>query len=305
MDVKKVGALIARLRKEKGLTQRELGERLGVSDRAVSKWERGLNLPDAALFEPLCRELGVTIPELLRGEREEAASDPEQAVRDTLSLAEYRERQVRRSGAVIAGLVILLVLLVGLPVLSQLGAGLLWGLGPRLDNWRAQQASPDLPVLPGVELYYPHREEEGWSAGTYVHLEPEGNRGDYFYAPEDGGALREGERPLAVSLPDAGDGLYRLDVSADDPVCFRLIGEDRARGGYEVEVYCWPREDMGQDLTLEDGWWTPIREAGRVWDVNGEEFPGAWSVSLYPDRCYSVVLTWGEGNYVEFPFLTE
>ena len=43
MDVKKVGALIARLRKEKGLTQRELGERLGVSDRAVSKWERGLS----------------------------------------------------------------------------------------------------------------------------------------------------------------------------------------------------------------------------------------------------------------------
>ena len=93
MDVKKIGAFIAGARKEKSMTQRELGARLGVSDRAVSKWERGLNLPDAALFEPLARELGVTIPEMLRGEREAAtAADPAQAVRDTLSLAEYRER---------------------------------------------------------------------------------------------------------------------------------------------------------------------------------------------------------------------
>ena len=153
MDVKKIGALIAQLRKEKSMTQRELGARLGVSDRAVSKWERGLNLPDAALFEPLARELGVTIPELLRGEREAAtAADPAQAVRDTLSLAEYRERQVRRGRAVIRGLAALLVLLVGLPLLLPFGIGLLWGLGPKLDNWRAQQASPDLPVLPGVEL---------------------------------------------------------------------------------------------------------------------------------------------------------
>lgn len=67
MDSRKVGALIAGRRKEKGLTQKELGRRLHVSDRAVSKWERGLNLPDAALFEPLCRELDITVTELLRG----------------------------------------------------------------------------------------------------------------------------------------------------------------------------------------------------------------------------------------------
>ena len=61
MDNRRVGALIAERRKEKGLTQKELGARLHVSDRAVSKWERGLNLPDAALFEPLCRELELTV----------------------------------------------------------------------------------------------------------------------------------------------------------------------------------------------------------------------------------------------------
>ena len=72
MDNVKIGALIAAVRKERGLIQKELGRRLHVSDRAVSKWERGLNLPDAALFEPLCRELGITVTERLWGERQEA-----------------------------------------------------------------------------------------------------------------------------------------------------------------------------------------------------------------------------------------
>lgn len=61
----------AALRKEKGLTQRALAERLYVSDKAVSKWERGLSLPDVALLTPLSEALGVGVAELLRGERAE------------------------------------------------------------------------------------------------------------------------------------------------------------------------------------------------------------------------------------------
>ena len=53
MDNIKTGNLIREARKEKGLTQLELAERLHVSDRAVSKWERGLNYPDMAMLEPL------------------------------------------------------------------------------------------------------------------------------------------------------------------------------------------------------------------------------------------------------------
>lgn len=69
IDKKKLGALIAELRKEKGITQKVLAERLFVSDKAVSKWETGANVPDIALLVPLADILGVTVTELLMCER--------------------------------------------------------------------------------------------------------------------------------------------------------------------------------------------------------------------------------------------
>lgn len=70
MDQDKIGGLIFSLRKEKGLTQRELAERLGVSDKAVSKWERGQGCPDVSLLGGLSRVLGVNIEQILSGELE-------------------------------------------------------------------------------------------------------------------------------------------------------------------------------------------------------------------------------------------
>ena len=84
MDAMKTGTLIARTRKEKGLTQRELAEKVYVSVQAVSKWEKGKNFPDLALMEPLADELGLTVTELLAGERGQTPG--EEAVRDTLRL---------------------------------------------------------------------------------------------------------------------------------------------------------------------------------------------------------------------------
>ena len=69
MDKAKTGALISAARKEKNLTQRELAAALHVSDRAVSKWERGAGFPDISLLEPLADALGLGVLDLLRGER--------------------------------------------------------------------------------------------------------------------------------------------------------------------------------------------------------------------------------------------
>ncbi len=69
MDNNKVGKFIARLRKEKNLTQQELGDKLFVTDKAVSKWERGLSFPDVTLLEKLASELGVDVSEILSGKR--------------------------------------------------------------------------------------------------------------------------------------------------------------------------------------------------------------------------------------------
>ena len=65
----KFGSFVAQLRKEKGLTQQELADGLYVSNKAVSKWERGQSLPDISLLSPLAELLGVTVAELLKGER--------------------------------------------------------------------------------------------------------------------------------------------------------------------------------------------------------------------------------------------
>ena len=69
MDNQKFGTFISTLRKEKGWTQRDLAEHLDVTDKAVSKWERGLGFPDIKTIEPLADALNVSILEIMRSER--------------------------------------------------------------------------------------------------------------------------------------------------------------------------------------------------------------------------------------------
>lgn len=69
IDNEKFGLFITELRKEKSLTQKQLAEQLFVSDKTVSKWERGLSMPNVAMLIPIADFLGVTVTELLRGER--------------------------------------------------------------------------------------------------------------------------------------------------------------------------------------------------------------------------------------------
>lgn len=76
MDHQKTGFFIAALRREKGWTQKELAERLGVTDKAVSRWETGKGMPDVSLLKPLSETLGVSVNELLAGE----AIEPEQVM---------------------------------------------------------------------------------------------------------------------------------------------------------------------------------------------------------------------------------
>ncbi len=69
MDQEKTGKFISSLRKERGFTQAELAEKLGITDRAVSKWETGKCLPDAGIMVELCEILGISVNELLTGEK--------------------------------------------------------------------------------------------------------------------------------------------------------------------------------------------------------------------------------------------
>ena len=69
MDQEKIGKFIKECRKQQNMTQQELSEKLGVSDRTIGNWENGRNMPDLSLFKPLCKELNITLNDLLSGEK--------------------------------------------------------------------------------------------------------------------------------------------------------------------------------------------------------------------------------------------
>lgn len=88
MNQEKIGKLITTLRKEKKLTQKELAIMLGVSDKSVSKWERGVCLPDVSLFKPLCEVLDITLNEFFAGEKIEEQDYKEKADENLLQALE-------------------------------------------------------------------------------------------------------------------------------------------------------------------------------------------------------------------------
>ena len=69
MNQIEIGKFIAKCRKEKNLTQAQLAEKLNITDRAVSKWETGKSMPDSSIMLELCEILGITVNELLSGEK--------------------------------------------------------------------------------------------------------------------------------------------------------------------------------------------------------------------------------------------
>lgn len=100
IDKKQFGAFVAQLRKEKGYTQKELANKLFLSDKAVSKWETGASIPDTAILLPLAELLGVSVTELLLCRRVEQtpleAGQVEQVVQTALSYQEKTERAYQK-----------------------------------------------------------------------------------------------------------------------------------------------------------------------------------------------------------------
>lgn len=94
MDQEKISTFIAACRKEAGYTQAALGEKLGVTDRAVSKWETGKSLPDPSLMLPLCELLNITVNELLTGDRIAMEDYRQKAEENLLAL---KEQEIQNS----------------------------------------------------------------------------------------------------------------------------------------------------------------------------------------------------------------
>ena len=91
MDQIKIGAFIAERRKMKNLTQAQLAEKLNVTDRAVSKWDRGKCLPDSSIMLDLCHELGISVNDLLYGEVVSMEKSNEKYEKQLLELVKQKE----------------------------------------------------------------------------------------------------------------------------------------------------------------------------------------------------------------------
>ena len=128
MDQYVTGAMIRRLREERKLTQQQLAEAIRVSDKAVSKWERGLSFPDISMLEPISELLGISIMELLAGEIREG-DDPmpreeaQELINDSVGLGDEQLRhrkEISRLIIIILVVITLLLISITLNIISLL-----------------------------------------------------------------------------------------------------------------------------------------------------------------------------------------
>ena len=97
MNQEKIGKFIAELRKEKNMTQNELANKLGITDRAISKWENGRGMPDLSLIKDLCKELDITINELLSGEKISKQEYQNKLEENMLNTIDYSNKKIKNA----------------------------------------------------------------------------------------------------------------------------------------------------------------------------------------------------------------
>lgn len=115
MDAQKFGAFLAECRKEKNMTQGDLASKLNVTDKAVSRWERGIGFPDINTIEPLAVALEVSVLELMKSEKMEenkvTKEEAAEAVADTLEVAEMHRKQERKNIFIVLGITAIAIVL--------------------------------------------------------------------------------------------------------------------------------------------------------------------------------------------------
>ncbi len=128
MNQEKIGKFIAESRKNAKLTQAELAEKLGVTEKSISNWENGRNMPDLALFKPLCDELGITINDFMSGEKIDEEKYQEKLEENIVNTIDFTNKKLTTSNTVfgttllVIGFVIILTAIAIFPSESSWGS---------------------------------------------------------------------------------------------------------------------------------------------------------------------------------------
>lgn len=126
MDQTRIGKFIADERKARKYTQRELADKLHISDKTISKWERGNGFPEVSLLLPLCNELEITVNELLSGERLQELDYKKKAEENMVNLV--KEAQESKKKIIMSALVAMLVIVAAVPLFVVSGL-------PEMQGW--------------------------------------------------------------------------------------------------------------------------------------------------------------------------
>ena len=127
MNQEKIGKFIAECRKNKKMTQSELAEKLGVTDKSIGNWENGRNMPDLSLFKPLCDELDITINELLSGELIKKEKYQEKFEENIINTIDYSTKKINISNNTLGIVLIVLGILISLTAMTIFPSDSSWG----------------------------------------------------------------------------------------------------------------------------------------------------------------------------------
>ncbi len=127
MNQEKIGKFIKKLRKEKKLTQSELATKLGVTDKSISNWENGKNMPDLSLFKPLCEILGITINDLISGEKLNKDNYQEKFEENIINTIDYTNKKVTNKNNIIGITFITFGIIIAITAMTIFPSESSWG----------------------------------------------------------------------------------------------------------------------------------------------------------------------------------
>ncbi|HPF83071.1 MAG TPA: helix-turn-helix transcriptional regulator [Bacilli bacterium] len=127
MNQERIGKFIFECRKTKKLTQSELAEKLGVTDKSISNWENGRNMPDLSLFKPLYEILDISINDLISGERVEKDKYQEKLEENIISTIDYTNKKVSEKNSLIGIILIVFGIMISIIAMTIFPSESSWG----------------------------------------------------------------------------------------------------------------------------------------------------------------------------------
>ena len=127
MNQEKIGKFIAECRRQRKLTQSELGEKLGVTEKSISNWENGRNMPDLSLFKPLCEELNISLNDLMSGEKVKEKEYRDKLEENIINTIDYSNKKIESRNIFIGLILIVFGVLISITAVGIFPSESSWG----------------------------------------------------------------------------------------------------------------------------------------------------------------------------------